>query len=129
MSDKINNPIIKFPKKLFFFYINIYLIPFFVSWVTFVKLDIFDLKETLIGFTSPVAIIGVLLIYGFILFWWFSQTKLIKSFNPNDSESIEKTNKISKRFQTVTLATGVLNAFFLHLLFKALLQKNMFLLM
>lgn len=112
MSDKINNSIIKFPKKLFFLYINIYLIPFFVSWITFVKLDIFDLKETLIGFTSPVAIIGVLLIYGFILFWWFSQTKLIKNFNPNDSKSIERTNKISKRFQTVTLATGVLNAFF-----------------
>ncbi len=127
MSDKINNPIIKFPKKLFFFYINIYLIPFFVSWITFVKLDIFDLKETLIGFTSPVAIIGVLLIYGFILFWWFSQTKLIKSFNPNDSESIEKTNKISKRFQTVTLATGVLNAFFSALIVQgSFAEKHVF---
>ena len=79
MPEEKNNSEIKITKKHFFLYINIFIIPFFVSWVTFVQLHIFDLKETFIGFTSPVAIAGIILIYGFILFWWFSQTKLLKA--------------------------------------------------
>ena len=123
MSDKN----IKITKKHFFLYINIFLIPFFVSWVTFVQLHIFDIKETLIGFTSPVAIVGILLIYGFILFWWHSQTKLLKAYNPQDPNSVVKTNKISKRFQTVTLGTGILNAFFSALIVQgAFAQKKVF---
>ena len=118
---------IKITKKHFFLYINIFLIPFFVSWVTFVQLHIFDIKETLIGFTSPVAIVGILLIYGFILFWWHSQTKLLKAYNPQDPNSVVKTNKISKRFQTVTLGTGILNAFFSALIVQgAFAQKKSF---
>ncbi|MDD5929309.1 MAG: HAMP domain-containing methyl-accepting chemotaxis protein [Spirochaetales bacterium] len=118
---------IKITKKHFFLYINIFLIPFFVSWVTFVQLHIFDIKETLIGFTSPVAIVGILLIYGFILFWWHSQTKLLKAYNPQDPNSVVKTNKISKRFQTVTLGTGILNAFFSALIVQgAFAQKKVF---
>ena len=118
---------IKFTKKHFFLYINIFLIPVFVSWITFVQLHIFDLHETLIGFTSPVAIIGISLIYAFILFWWFSQTKLIKAYNPKDPESVVKTNKIAKRFQSVTLLIGILNAFFSALIVqRAFAQKNVF---
>lgn len=127
MSESQNQSEIKITKKLFFLYINIFIVPFFVSWVTFVQLHIFDLKETFIGFTSPVAIIGIALIYGFIIFWWFSQTKLLKAFNPKAPDSVVKTNKISKRFQTVTLATGILNAFFSALIVQgAFAQKHVF---
>ena len=87
-------------------------VPFFVSWVTLVYLKIFDIQETLIGFTSPIGIIGVLGVLAFILGWWFTQTKKLKAFNPNDPESITKTNKVAKRFQSVTLGTAILNAFF-----------------
>ena len=99
MTEQKNNSKIIITKKLFFLYINIFIFPFFVSWVTFVQLHIFDIKETLIGFTSPFAIIGILLVYGFILFWWFSQTKLLKAYTPGDPASVIKTNKVSKRFQ------------------------------
>ena len=125
-NTNVNSQII-ITKKHFFLYINIFLLPFFVSWVTFVQLHIFDIKETLIGFTSIFAIICILSIYGFILFWWFSQTKLLNAFNPHDPDSVVKTNKISKRFQSVTLATGILNAFFSALIVQgAFAEKHVF---
>ncbi len=127
MTETNNNSKIIITKKHFFLYINIFLLPFFVSWVTFVQLHIFDIKETLIGFTSPFAIIGILLVYGFIFFWWFSQTKLLKAYNPQDPASVIKTNKISKRFQTVTLGFGIINAFFSALIVQgAFAEKHVF---
>lgn len=59
IKSNSNNTTLKLSKKIFFLYIGIYIIPFFVSWVTLVQLHIFDIKETLIGFTSPVAIFGM----------------------------------------------------------------------
>ena len=127
MAEQKNNSKIIITKKLFFLYINIFIFPFFVSWVTFVQLHLFDIKETLIGFTSPFAIIGILLVYGFILFWWFSQTKLLKAYNPNDPASVIKTNKVSKRFQSVSLAFGVLNSFFSALIVQgAFAEKQVY---
>lgn len=59
---------VKITKWHFFLYLNIYLLPVLVSWVTFVQLRLFDFRDTIIGFTSPVAIIGMSLVYGFVLF-------------------------------------------------------------
>ncbi len=127
MTEQKNNSKIIITKKLFFLYINIFIFPFFVSWVTFVQLHLFDIKETLIGFTSPFAIIGILLVYGFILFWWFSQTKLLKAYNPEDPASVIKTNKVSKRFQSVSLTFGVLNSFFSALIVQgAFAEKQVY---
>lgn len=127
MSFASDNSKIIIPKRLFFLYINVFLIPFFVSWVTLVHLRIFDIKETLIGFTSPVAIIGITLVYAFVLFWWFSQTRLLQKFNPNDPKSVDRTNRVSRRFQSVTLITGVLNAFLSALIVQgAFASKNVF---
>ena len=127
MTESTNNSQIMITKKHFFLYINIFILPFFVSWVTFVQLHIFDIKETFIGFTSPFAIIGILLVYGFILFWWFSQTKLLKAYNPHDPASVVKTNKVAKRFQTVALGFGILNAFFSALIVQgAFAEKHVF---
>lgn len=74
MSQK-NNSIIKFTKSHFITYLCIFYVPFFISWITFIYLKIFALKDTLLGFTSPVAIISVTGVFCFILFWWFSQKK------------------------------------------------------
>ena len=112
MADSRKSAEIKITKKHFFLYINVFLLPFFVSWVTLVQLHIFDIKETLIGFTSVFAILSITAVYAFILFWWFSQTKLLKAYNPHDPASVVKTNKVAKRFQTVALAFGIANAFF-----------------
>ncbi len=111
MQKSANENKINITKRHFFYYINIFILPFFVSWVTLVRLHIFNIGQTLIGFTSPFAIISIALIYAFIFFWWFSQTKLLKSYNSEDPQSVEKTNKVYKRFQSITLLTGILNAF------------------
>lgn len=127
IKSNSNNTTLKLSKRIFFLYIGIYIIPFFVSWVTLVQLHIFDIKETLIGFTSPVAIFGMAGVYGFVFFWWFSQTKKIKEFNPADPESIVKTNKVAKRFQSVTLGTAILNAFLSALIVQgSFANKNVF---
>ncbi|MCR4938916.1 MAG: methyl-accepting chemotaxis protein [Treponemataceae bacterium] len=102
---------IRITPKMFIIYLCIFYVPFFISWITLVNLQIFDEKETLVGFTSPVAIIGVLGVLAFVLTWWSTQTKKIKEFDPEDPDSVIKTNKVAKRFQTVTLGTAVLNAF------------------
>ncbi len=101
---------IKFEPVHFIYYMCIFYVPFFVSWITFVNLKIFALKDTLLGFTSPIAIVGVLGVLGFILYWYFSQTKKIKQFDPNNPQSVVKINKIAKRFQSVTLAAALVNA-------------------
>ena len=106
MSDKTSsntNPVFNFTATHFIYYMGTFLVPVAVSWATFVYLNAFSLKDTLIGFTSPFAIVGILLIYSFILYWYFSQTKKMKQFDPKNPESVVKTNKVYKRFQSVTL--------------------------
>ena len=118
---------IEITKMHFFLYINVFLLPFFVSWVTLVQLHIFDIKETLIGFTSIFAILSITAVYALILFWWFSQTKKLKAYNPDDPDSVIKTNKVAQRFQTVTLGFGILNAFFSALIVQgAFSEKHVF---
>lgn len=126
MSQK-NNSIIKFTKSHFITYLCIFYVPFFISWITFIYLKIFALKDTLLGFTSPVAIISVTGVFCFILFWWFSQTKKIEQFDPNNPDSVIATNKISKRFQSVTLGFALLNAPLSAIIVKAsFASKNVF---
>ncbi len=127
MSDSRKSAEIKITKKHFFLYINVFLLPFFVSWVTLVQLHIFDIKETFIGFTSVFAILSITAVYAFILFWWFSQTKKLKAYNPENPDSVIKTNKVAQRFQTVTLGFGILNAFLSALIVQgAFAEKNIF---
>lgn len=108
--DEQNKPIIHFNAGHFISYICIFYVPFFVSWITFVYLKIFVLSDTLLGFTSPFAIVGVLGVLGFVLWWYFSQTRKIMKFDPKNPDSVVQTNKISKRFQSVTLAAALANA-------------------
>lgn len=125
--DNKNDSLIAFKPGHFISYLCIFYVPFFISWITFIYLKIFALKDTLLGFTSPVAIIGVAGVFGFILFWWFSQTRIIKQFDPKSPESVVKTNKVSKRFQNVTLALALLNAPLSAIIVKAsFATKNVF---
>ena len=128
MGDKNNsNSIFTFSAIHFIYYIGTFLVPFAVSWVTFVYLKVFSLKNTLIGFTSPFAIMGIILIYGFILYWYFSQTKKLKQFDPKNPESVIKTNKVYKRFQSVTLGFALLNAFLSAFLVQGAFAEKKFL--
>ena len=111
MTETGNNSAIKITPKMFFYYMGTFYIPFFVSWATLVNLKVFNVQETLIGFTSPFAIISVLAVLAFVLTWWATQTKKLKQFNPEDPASIIKTNKIAKRFQSVALGAALVNAF------------------
>ena len=130
MGDNKNlnsNPAFTFTAIHFIYYMGTFLVPFAVSWVTFVYLKVFSLKNTLIGFTSPFAIVGILLVYGFIIFWYFSQTNKLKQFDPKNPESVIKTNKVYKRFQSVTLGVALLNAFLSALLVQgAFAEKKVF---
>ena len=130
MSDNKNlnsNPVLTFSAIHFIYYMGTFLVPFAVSWVTFVYMGVFSLKNTLIGFTSPFAIVGILLVYGFIIFWYFSQTKKLKQFDPKNPESVIRTNKVYKRFQSVTLMTALANAIFSAIIVQgAFAEKKVF---
>ncbi|MBO4532797.1 MAG: hypothetical protein J5726_03780 [Treponema sp.] len=108
--EEQNKPLIKFGPVHFILYMCIFYVPFFVSWMTFVYLKIFALSDTLLGFTSPFAIVGVLGVLGLVLYWYFSQTRKMMQFDPKNPDSVAKTNKIAKRFQSVTLAAALANA-------------------
>ena len=126
-STNTNNSIIKFTPVPCLCYLGIFYVPFFISWFSFLYLKIFALKDTLIGFTSPVAIIGVLGVLGFVLYWYFSQTNKIRQFDPKKPDSVVKINKISKRFQSVTLALALANAPLSAIIVKAsFATKNVF---
>ena len=100
-----------FTTKLFIFYLGIYFVPIIVSTINFLYIKIFTAQEILSGFRSPVMIIGIIAIIIFVLVWWFTQTKKILMFDPNDPESVEQTNRLAQKFTKVTMLTGVLNAF------------------
>ena len=79
MTDSEYASEIKITPKMFFYYMGTFYIPFFVSWATLVNLKVFNVKETLIGFTTPFAIISILVVLALVLTWWFTQTKKIKT--------------------------------------------------
>jgi len=117
MSEK--NSSVKLSVSHFILYLCVFYVPFFVSWMTFIYLKIFELKDTLMGFTSPIAIIGIFGVLAFILSWWFTQTKILNKFDPKNPDSVVKTNKVAKRFQTVTLAFALANAILSAIIVKA----------
>ncbi len=100
---------IVFSKKLFIIYLATYLVPFFTSWIAFVYLKVIRFSDTLKGLSSPIGIIGIILVLTFIFTWWFTQKKKFNDFDPDNPVSVAKINKRAKLFQTVTLATAILN--------------------
>ena len=100
---------IVFSKKLFIIYLATYLVPFFTSWIAFVYLKVIRFSDTLKGLSSPIGIIGIILVLTFIFTWWFTQKKKFNDFDPDNPVSVAQINKRAKLFQTVTLATAILN--------------------
>ncbi len=100
---------IVFSKKLFIIYLATYLVPFFTSWIAFVYLKVIRFSDTLKGLSSPIGIIGIILVLTFIFTWWFTQKKKFNDFDPDNPVSVAKINKSAKLFQTITLATAILN--------------------
>ena len=100
---------IVFSKKLFIIYLATYLVPFFTSWIAFVYLKVIRFSDTLKGLSSPIGIIGIILVLTFIFTWWLTQKKKFNDFDPDNPVSVAKINKRAKLFQTITLATAILN--------------------
>ncbi len=100
---------IVFSKRLFIIYLATYLVPFFTSWIAFVYLKVIRFSDTLKGLSSPIGIIGIILVLTFIFTWWFTQKKKFNDFDPDNPVSVAKINKRAKLFQTITLATAILN--------------------
>ena len=110
MEKQRNYVDVVFSKRLLMVYLETYFLSLLTSWFAFVYLKVIKFSDTLRGFTSPYAIIGLIFIISFVTIWWKSQKKLFAKFDPNDPESVKKTNKLTKRFQNVTLATAILNS-------------------
>ena len=109
MPGKTKLSDIVFNKKLFIVYLSTYFIPFFTSWIAFVYLKVINFSDTLRGLTSPIGILGIVLVLAFVFTWWFTQKKKFSDFNPDSYESVAKINKRAKRFQNITLATAIFN--------------------
>ena len=92
---------IVFSKKLFIIYLATYLVPFFTSWIAFVYLKVIRFSDTLKGLSSPIGIIGIILVLTFIFTWWFTQKKKFNDFDPDNPVSVAKINKRAKLFQTL----------------------------
>ena len=109
MKSNKNLSEIVFSKKLFIIYLATYLVPFFTSWIAFVYLKVIKFSDTLRGLTSPIGIIGIILVLTFVFTWWFTQKRKFRDFNPENPASVAKINKRAKLFQNITLATAILN--------------------
>ena len=109
MKSNKNLSEIVFSKKLFIIYLATYLVPFFTSWIAFVYLKVIKFSDTLRGLTSPIGIIGIILVLTFVFTWWFTQKRKFRNFNPENPASVAKINKRAKLFQNITLATAILN--------------------
>ncbi len=98
-----------FPKKVFFYYILIFVLPIVASWIFICYIGIIDFSDTMIAAKSPVALIITPLIFVYAIWLYFHFTKKICLYDGSE-ESLDKTNRMSKNFETLTLVSAVLNA-------------------
>lgn len=110
MNENSSKDLIDLKPKLLIYYLCTYFVPIIVSGIAFLYLKIFTFEEVISGYSSPIGFAGISSITAFVIIWWITQTKKIKEYDPQSEESIRKINKISKRFQTVSLGTALLNA-------------------
>mgnify|MGYP003571335654 CR=1 FL=1 len=110
MNDISSKNLIDLKPKLLIYYLCTYFVPIIVSGIAFLYLKIFTFEEVISGYSSPIGFAGISSITAFVIIWWVTQTKKIKEYDPQSEESIRRINKISKRFQTVSLGTALLNA-------------------
>ena len=126
MSEK-NNSIIDISAVHFILYVCTFAVPVLLSWVIFMFLKVFNVEITMMGLSSPVSIFGLTGVFGFVFFWWFYQTKKIKAFNPDDPESVIKTNHAARLFLSVTLVSAIVNALLSGIIVQgALANKEVF---
>ena len=123
LTEKMNNPLdrienykeelrlSRFTYGVFIYYLAMYYVPVIVSCIVFLYTKVFTPSVYLIALRSPVIIIGFICVLTFVLTWWFTQTKKILRFDPNDPNSVIETNKLAQRFTKVTMLTAIANAF------------------
>ena len=109
MSENNSNHLEQFSPKIPLFYFCIYFVPIFVSWFMLSHYNVFELSKTGPAALTPIGIFGLLLVVGFSILWYITQTKRIMNFDANSAESVAYTNKVAKRFLSITMYTGILN--------------------
>jgi len=99
----------KFSPKIFVLYLLIYFAPILVDWMVLPYMGAVTLHDTFKVSLSPVFIIGIIGIVAFVFAWYFTQTKKILQYDGTNPESVARTNKLAKRFESITMYTAVLN--------------------
>ena len=101
----------KFRKRTFLFYMGGFFLPTIFSWLYFGYIGVYNPSEALQAWCTPAAILGVIGIVAFSIWWWLFNTKRIMKVNIADEESVLKTNKYAKKFESLTIAFMVGNGF------------------
>ncbi|MCR5698808.1 MAG: methyl-accepting chemotaxis protein [Treponemataceae bacterium] len=99
----------KFSPKIFIFYLCIYFTPILVDWIVLPYMGAMNMRNSFIACGTPTFIISMSGVIAFVFSWYFTQTKKILKYDGSDPESVAKTNKLAKRFESITMYTAVSN--------------------
>ena len=99
----------KFSPKILVYYLCIWYVPIIMDWMLLPYMGAFKFSESFKVCLTPTFIGGCVLVLFWTIFWYFSQTKKILKYDGQNKSSVEKTNKLAKRFESITMYTAVLN--------------------
>ena len=109
---------IKLNPGLIFFYLATFYVPILVDIITIKYLNDLSISQLFTVLSSPFCLLGFAGITAFILLWWITQTKKIKSADVSNPENDAKNNNITRRFQTIALGFALLIAPLTALIFQ-----------
>lgn len=112
MKEKENDNCIiaKFPKKLLVYYCLIFAVPIVASWFLLTVFKVFKFEETIKAFLSPLPILSVIAVVVYFVLLYRNFSKKIRLYNGTEI-SLKACNKAVKKFETLVLASAILNAF------------------
>ena len=100
----------KFSKRLVILYTLIFLSPIVVAAIWCLHMKIFTFVEMLQAFKSPQAIISLSIILAYCFSLYFISTKKLKECK-DTPQDIQRANKITARFEKLTMYSAILNGF------------------
>ena len=110
MTEKSNQLIKEFPKKLAVYYSLMFATPIVASIFILTMCHVFATENLVKIFLSPLSIISAVLFAVYLVLLYRVFRKKILSFN-SSQKSVDDVNKYIKKFENITLATAVLSAF------------------
>ena len=103
------NRLQKFTKKVPVFYFCMYLSPLFVDLIVMAYLKVYDVSDFFNIVLTPVFLLGLCIVVGLSIVLYVIQIKKIFQFDGNDIESVKRTNKLAKNFESITMYSAVLS--------------------